>query len=599
MTATRLERIGMIGAWAFGTAMLTGLVHVLIASVRHFGFHDFILVSREYVWMMPAGYAIIFACVALVLALVAVAIPRTVGPRVTGFVFGSLGSLAVLLLFQRVFPLALLALALGIGSRVAAWARRDPGGRTTVMSRTGVALALAFAATGTALAAGRRWNERAEIGSLVASSPEVPNVLLIILDTVRAANVSFLGYKRETMPALARRGTEGAIFEQAHSTAPWTLPSHAGMFTGVYPLRLAADWRVPLEKNVPTVAEIFRASGYVTAGFTANHGFTGWESGLTRGFVHYDDYLVSPWQILLSTTFLQTNMARMIKADPRPFQILRAIALGDLRIRPVWINDRANAEFIAAQFLEWERSRPNRPFFAFVNMFDAHGPYISPTPWMRRFAAKPTSADRYDGAIAYLDHEVGALLDSLEKRGILDRTIVVISSDHGEELGEHGLISHGLSLYRLELHVPLIVRYPARVPRGTRVSGVISLANLGVTLTGLAGLDVPAPLPGVSLARAWSDTASLGGVAVSEVKAGIRTGPRVPVTRGPLQSIIDDDTHYIRDRNGNEELYRWRDDPGETRNLAALDSARTRLARQRLESRVMPASTSADDRLAR
>jgi arylsulfatase A-like enzyme len=333
------------------------------------------------------------------------------------------------------------------------------------------------------------------------------------------------------------------------------------MFTGFYPSALTADWVRPLQGGQPTIAEIFKANGYMTAGFAANHFYTSWESGLTRGFVHYEDYQITAKQALLSTTYFQTNLWWSVRPDPSVRNIVQALAAFDLQTQPIWNNDRTTAERITAEFLEWERHRPDRPFFAFINLFDAHLPYEPPAPWLTRFGSSTTAKNTYDGAIAYMDHEVGRLLDSLEKRGALDNTIVVITSDHGEELGEHGLNGHGRSLYRFELHVPLVVRYPSRVPRGARVSKVVTLRDLGATLIDLARVNAAPAFPGVSLATTWSDSAARRSDAIAEVSAGIRTEPQDPVSRGPMRSLVDDEAHYIHNGDNVDELYDWHGDP--------------------------------------
>ena len=179
-----------------------------------------------------------------------------------------------------------------------------------------------------------------------------------------------------------------------------------------------------------------------------------------------------------------------------------------------------------------------------------------------------------------MDREVGALLDSLEQRQVLDGTVVVIASDHGEGFGEHGLRGHGNSLYRTELHVPLIIRYPSRVPAGTRVREVVTLRDLAATLIDLAGVDARGTLPGVSLTRVWTGAAAVRSEAISELNDPDKT-TRQPVSRRVMRSLIDDTAHYIRNGDGIEQLYAWHGDPGEMRNLAREDSARTELARLR------------------
>ena len=224
--------------------------------------------------------------------------------------------------------------------------------------------------------------------------------------------------------------------------------------------------------------------------------------------------------------------------------------------------------------LAWETTRGRRPFFAFLNFYDAHLPYDPPAEWSSKFSARATALDRYDGAIAYMDHEVGRVLNELGRRGILDNTVVIIASDHGEGFGEHGLYGHGNSLYRPELHVPLIVRYPARAPAGWRVESPVSLRDVGATLVDLTGLRTSRPFGGSSLTALWGSGSAHPSAVVAEVSAGINTEPGAPVSRGAMRSLIDSTAHYIRNGDGVEELYRYRDDPGELRDVARADSAR-------------------------
>src|SRR5688500_5628488 len=204
-----------------------------------------------------------------------------------------------------------------------------------------------------------------------------------------------------------------------------------------------------------------------------------------------------------------------------------------------------------------------------------------------------TRLDRYDGSIAYTDQALGVLFDELARRGVLDRTIVVVSSDHGEAFGEHGLSGHGKSLYRTELHVPLLIRYPARVPGGTREAAAVSHRDLPATLLGLAAQNAEAgTFPGVSLAKLWRNEVTSGSPVVSEVSAGINTAPDEPVSRGAMASLFDATGHYIRNGDGVEELYAYRTDPGETDDRAKRSEGRDTLPAYRAQlSRALGGAT--------
>jgi arylsulfatase A-like enzyme len=567
---------------ALSLAVVTGAAHVLVSAVRRWVLDDFIWVSADFVWMTPLGYLMIFAAFAVPAALVAALVPRLGGARVGAFVFATLGALAVLLLFPRLHHLASLACALGVGVRAAVWAGRHPERRQRRLGLVSIALSAVLALWGGGAAIRRAMAERAAIAALPRTTEDAPNVLLVILDTVRAASMTFHGYGRNTTPELSRRATEGVVFEHAYTTAPWTLPSHAGMFTGHFPSALSTDWRSPFDRRHPTLAEAFAERGYRTGGFVANHFYTSWESGLTRGFDHYEDYRSTPKQVLLSTSLTQTRLFWGLLQSPTAGDRFRALLRMNLSPLTMWTSDRKSAPVTVDQFLRWQSSLGDRPFFAFLNLYDAHLPYAPPAPFGAMFDGGRTQLDRYDGSIAYADRALGEMFDELARRGVLDRTIVVVSSDHGEGFGEHGLSGHGKSLYRTELHVPLLMRYPSRVPAGTRVPTAVSLRDLPATLLDLSGQGaIASRFPGRSLSRSWSDTAAVLSPVVAEVSAGINTAPDEPVSRGAMQSVFDATGHYIRNGDGVEELYSYRADPGETDDRAKRASGRDSLGAYR------------------
>ncbi|MFN8574365.1 MAG: sulfatase [Gemmatimonadaceae bacterium] len=565
------DRVRSAFVCAVSSAIAAALLQVVIASTRRFALQEFIWVSRDFVWMVPVGYLTVFVGLALPLILITLVLPNQIADRTPVFCFGTLATLGVVLMFPGVHPLASLIISVGAGVRLAMSASPAAIGRRWRWW-TGAAASLALVA-GWREMTYRRTEARAT-SSLAAAPQHSPNVLLIILDTVRAASMSFMGYGRPTTPELAKLAAGGTVFDEAYSVAPWTLPSHAGIFTARYPSSLSVDWRVPLDARPATMAEAFNQRGFATAGFAANHFYTSWESGLTRGFAHYEDYRRTWKQALLSISLLQTNLFWTVVHDLRPGNLVRQLLRMDLRTQLMWTSDRKLAGEATAEFLAWERTRGERPFFAFINLYDAHLPYDPPAPWGRAFAQSPEPLDRYDGSIAYMDHELGRMFDELQRRGVLDQTIVVVTSDHGEGFGEHGLHGHGNSLYRPELHVPLILRYPGRVPAGQRVQAAVSLRDLGATMFDLAGL--PPWSGGGSLATTWAaaDSSSQRSPVLSEVSVGINTDPSFPVSRGAMRSLIDSTSHYIRNGDGLEELYDYRGDPAENRDLARSDSTR-------------------------
>jgi arylsulfatase A-like enzyme len=286
---------------------------------------------------------------------------------------------------------------------------------------------------------------------------------------------------------------------------------------------------------------------------------------------------------------------------------------------------RKSAASIRRAFLGWvsQRRETGRPFFAFLNFFDAHQVYLLPPGARQRFVSYPATdydirvvyelwpfldkmrlpptcidlaRDSYDDCLGYLDDQLGLLFDALQRHGVLDRTLVVVTSDHGEGLGEHNLFDHGESLYRTEIRVPLVIRPPSGLNTSSVVSETVSLRDLPATIVDLLGLGSGSPFPGKSLARFRRNSPS-GSVAlsrendpvVSELRDPNSAGherERSPAFRGPLISVADDNFVYIRNQgDGSEELFDERSDPQELNDRSRDESMRPVLEafRHRLE----------------
>ncbi len=539
----------LVAAWF---ALVTGLLEGAILLLKRFAWGELIWISPHVIWMAPVGYLAVFAPAALALMW----LRRWQAPERVQFlsfaIFGSLstGSVLLLLLRQRVWLISIVLLALGAGIQLARVTRNHPRRFAGLLRRTSPVIALMIPALAVTLL-GTAWlAERRGVRGL-SEPPRTPSVLLIILDTVRAANLSVYGYDRPTTPALEYLARHAVLFQRAIATSSWTLPSHASIFTGQYPHALSADWITPLDRTNPTLAELFRDAGYFTGGFVANQLFCTRETGLERGFIHYEDYPFSVEQFWYSTSVGQ--LLAWLATDRTDFRR---------------VSSRKNAAQINAHFLKWLGENQGRPFFAFLNYLDAHSPYKPPPGFRARYRGNSTSIDLYDGSISYLDYEVGSLLVELERRGRLRNTIVAITSDHGEHLGEHGLFEHGHSLYFPVLHVPLLLYAPGIVPSGITVAGPVSLRDLPATLLELASVPRPAGFPGTSLAERWgTGPQQLRSVALSEVRAVFNFPPWIPLSRGDMQSVVDGDLHYILNGDKREELYNFVRDPGEEHNL--------------------------------
>jgi arylsulfatase A-like enzyme len=414
--------------------------------------------------------------------------------------------------------------------------------------------------------------ERRAVARIPASSDKLPDVVLVVLDTVRASSLSLHGYTKPTSPNLSRLATQSVTFSRAIAPASWTLPSHASMFTGRWPHELSTGPWSPLDATHPTLAEYLRNRGYLTAGFVANREYCGREFGLSRGFVHYEDYRVTPGQAALYTAFGHTAMQ-----ESEFVQSLRTYRNFG----------RKSAEQLTEDFLRWHAANAgSRPVFAFLNYWDAHDPYTPPRDYAGRFAPPGTHGGappvdppdsetlaalqgHYDASIAYADEQLGILEGELARRGASDDTLLILLSDHGEHFGEHGLMLHGGSLYAQELHVPLLLTHPALAPKGLEQTGAVSLRNLAATVADLAGLGAAAPFPGQSLRATWEGDNYTDPV-ISEADRVDHLSDRYPAAKGNLASLVSGDLHYIwREYDGGEEVYDLSADPAEEHNLAA------------------------------
>jgi arylsulfatase A-like enzyme len=569
------------------------------------------VMTRHFVWVVPLVDLLLFLGMGMILAATTRLWPRRAGwlsPRL----LGTLAIFPALLVAGRpIYPQAWLIFAMGIASCLAmVLERHRTATRRWLTLSLPVVLGLVLAQAGLIVAGDRlkQWREEGRPPPPAGS----PNVLLIVLDTVRADHLSLHGYERGTSPALERLAARGIRFDQARAAAPWTLASHATMFTGRWPHELAVRWLYPLRANVPILAEYLGTLGYATAGFVANTLYCSYDSGLDRGFTHYEDYVFEEFSTVRTAQLVDIAMKTLNQIGPalaRSLPLALSHPLGGLIFRQFAIEDKKTAAVINREFLDWlsRRREPRRPFFAFLNYADAHTPYVLPPGTEYRFGPGPqTEADflfllawtqvdkqrispdaralarnAYDDCLAYLDLRLGELFDELQRRGVLDQTVVIVTADHGEGLGEHDLFDHGQSVYRTEIRVPLVVVLPAgKRPRGV-VDEPASLRDLPATIADLVSPGgTKSPFPGRSLTRFWREPRSAtsasqpGDVVLSELASPNPIDPnqgRSPAYRGPLISLAEGDFVYIRNEgDGSEELFNERDDTRELTNRATV-----------------------------
>lgn len=596
--------------------LLTGLLEIAVIHAR--GLlelritADWLRMNRHYHWMLPA------ADTALVTALGLLLVPLVlVRPRLGGRAAAALGCLfaaaSSLLASQILHPLAALVLAMGLTARLAP--RLDPSSSSFRRLRR-----LTIGPMLVAAVAGGLWSHhrvetagRRALAALPPAPDRAPNILLVVMDTVRADHLSTYGWPRPTSPTLSRLAAHGVRFAHARSTAPWTLPSHASLFTGRLPHELSVGDSLPLDATHPTLAEVLARRGYATGGFAANTYYCNSRFGLDRGFAHYEDYVETR----------EVSAAEALRCSEVGRRLLQLAGLAGLRL-PVDHSHRRDAAEMNRSLLAWLDGRPDpaRPFFAFVNYFDAHDPYIPPPGFTQHLGTVPVTPedwnvlhawtrtskrdqsereltlarDAYDDCIAAIDDQLGRLLDELERRGALANTLIVVTADHGESFGEHQLFGHWRSLYRPELHVPLVVVEPGGGGPGIGgrvVEQPVSLRDVPATILDLAAPGAPHPLPGHSLAGFWNGRGGPADVPVSEVKLPARDSRgRAQSRTGPRAAIVRDGRTFIQSADGREELYDLAGDPDEAQNLAAPASARETLRefRTALEALVPPRS---------
>ncbi len=392
-----------------------------------------------------------------------------------------------------------------------------------------------------------------------------PNILLISIDTLRADHLGCYGNSRPTSPNIDGLAKKGVLFENAFSPTSWTLPGHMSIFTSLYPSFHKLEARrgsLRLDPAERTIAELLRDVGYRTASFVT-HPYLAAKWGFDQGF--------------------------------------------DLYFRHETVVRAAEQTDSVIDWLDWHVFHQRRGlepsgFFLFVHYMDPHETYNAPPPFGDRYTGdyqgrlRPddhfvtmflkedfqSQADYqyvlalYDGEISYVDDEIGQLLDSLDDSGLLDSTVIVLTSDHGEEFKDHNGMGHKTTVYAEQLHVPLIITNPARIAAGQRVSSQASLVDIYPTLVGLIGEEIPAQAQGIDLGRFFAD-ASTGEVRSTTPGRAPESPPQF-AELGPLGRSWEGPVHKRAIRtgkyklilnygDGSNELFDIRTDPREHHNL--------------------------------
>jgi arylsulfatase A-like enzyme/Flp pilus assembly protein TadD len=368
------------------------------------------------------------------------------------------------------------------------------------------------------------------------SRPAIRNVLLISIDTLRADHVSSYGFPRPTTPNIDSLAREGVLFRSVRTPAPVTLPAHCSMLTGTLPpthgVRDNLNRRLP--DSSETLAELLKAKGLATgavvSSFVLDRRFN-----LSQGFDSYDDR----------------------------FQALHKI--GDIAER--------KGDETTARATEWLAAHAQTPFFLFVHYYDPHEPYSPPAPFDAQW-----KDDAYAGEVAFADQGVGRVLEKLKQLGVYEQTLIVVTGDHGEMLGEHGEADHGFFLYEGALNVPLILRVPG-AQAARRVDLPVSLLDVVPTIAALTGAPTPKQAQGQDLSPLLLGTTAR--VEPKPLYAETFTAAR-HYGASPLLAVIADGWKYIETTR--PELYDLRNDPKEASDLAAKETGRAAVLAKGLKS---------------
>ena len=376
-----------------------------------------------------------------------------------------------------------------------------------------------------------------------------PNIILITIDTVRADHVGCYGAKNVETPTLDSLAHDGIVFERAISQVPLTWPSHTVILTGTYPFQNGVQdfTGTPLEPRFRSVAQAFKDHGYRTGAVVSSFVLDrSW--GLARGFDFYDDAF-----------------------SPEQF-----------KNRDLGLVERPAGESVT-RALTWLQKSPRRPFFFWLHLYDPHSPYEPPEPYRSRFRDRP-----YDGEIAYADHEVGRLIAWLKRSQLYDHSLIVMLSDHGESLGEHGEHEHGFFIYNSTVRIPFIVKPPAQSGvRPRRVSTPVETTAVPPLLLRMAEVNDDAMEKQLSSADSAKEAQLPAAKWIDEELS--RDAPAYSETFYPFSSFGWNPLHAVETSRYHfidaptPELYDLASDPGETTNIAAQQTATVAVLKSKVQ----------------
>ena len=551
-------------------------------------------VSKEILWISPLVDLCFFLLLGLAVAVVTHIFRRIPAARILTSLLIFLTAYDWLMLTGHFYRRAALLFALGVAVAFTRWFRKHELGAVSACRRSAVWLLAALVLVIVGIQGGKSIGESRAVSKLTAAAANSPNVLVIVVDTLRADHLSSYGYSRPTSPNVDNLARDGVLFENAIAPSSWSLPSHASLVTGravhehgmgnVEPMPWLG-WGQSELSGLPTLGEALQKQGYRTGAFSANRIYFTCNVGLGRGFLHFEDYFDGVGDSFVRTEFGREFARLYMNRSPKSkiTRAFRHFGLGS------WLDKdsegsgdyggiygiRKRADEVNRETLRWIVRYDQRPFFAFLNYLDVHFGYGGPPDYPKPAWDRGTTIDEYDAGVKYTDDFIGRLLQGLDGLGVLKNTIVIITSDHGEALGDHGLSFHGAALYSDLVHVPLVISWPGRVPQGIRVEHPVINAGIANTIMDLLGAKQN-PFPGPSLTGLWGpSTPKNWPNPTSElpqtdtiVAADRAMQGKIPLaTDGWMSSVFSPQWQLIRHEKYGDQIFDWKADPAESDNL--------------------------------
>lgn len=385
--------------------------------------------------------------------------------------------------------------------------------------------------------------EKAKDTSPESDFAKRPNVIFICVDTLRADRLACYGYREIETPHIDSAAKKGVLFSQAICQVPITLPSHCSMFTGLNPTshNVRENGTFRLDDSEKTLAEILEEKGYRTAAFIGGFPLDS-RFGLNKGFDFYDDDLTE-----------KKGLDKKIRWQGHTVSSFER-----------------KAAYVIESVIKWLSSNKKKNFFLFIHLFDPHASYSPPYPFNKIYKGRP-----YDGEVAYVDYCLGKLFKKLKKWKILKEALIIITSDHGESLGEHDYYGHGKKLFEPSLRIPLIVSCPSAIPQDKVIHSLVRSIDIMPTLLDLLNLDPVRDVQGISLLPLiFEETRDLGLTSYGETFF-----PPLRFDEAELRSYRTERWKYIRYIKDNkvirEELFDLNNDLGEIQDVSKREESKT------------------------